>query len=283
MTTTLSTTVERFAHVIAPMDEQALATVLPIPGEADHRWVAYFDCTRDVVLAAYQELREMAVDIAMSRASTQPLTTAQRILGQHQLAYRDLTGALTGIRDDELDVAPAEGEWPLRTVIEHMLRAEFGFSLVIESALEQREAAELKPAQFGAEEAMQRSQGMIQFSGDLDSIRASFAEVHAHIQRAFVSLADSDLDLPTLWWEQRITPLRFRLQRFDAHLREHTVQIDKAILGIGHTVTEGERLARLLHRALGECEAAWIGAPDTASDRQQSVSTLIDGWTAALS
>jgi len=282
VSSTLAISVERLAHAIALLDERALETAVPEISDQDTPWNSYTDYPREIIFAAYQDLRELAIHIANERATTTPVTLAQHILGQHQLAYRDLTGALVGIRDDELDIVPAEGEWPLRTVIEHMLRAEFGFSLVIESALEQRGMAELKPAQFGAEEAMVRSQGMIQFSGDIASIRASFAEVHGHIQRSFSDLPDVDLDLPTLWWEERITPLRFRLQRFDAHLREHTIQIDKTILGISHTVTEGERLALLLHGALGECEAAALGAPNAASDRQQDVIRRLNAWADRL-
>jgi hypothetical protein len=270
--------VEHFARVIAPLTEPVLETEIDTPPDYPEKWLSYGEFPRSIAYSLYQELRELAVDISVSRA-TKPATTAQRILGQHQAAYRDLTGALVSISDAELDVAPAPDEWPLRTILEHMLRAEFGFSLVIQSALDQRGTNDLKPAQFGAEEAMERSQGMIRFTGGINDIRASFTEVHGHVLRSFVDLDDDDLGLPTLWWEGRVTPLRFRLQRFDAHLREHTIQIDKTILGIGHTITEGERLARLIHRALGECEAAVLGADNLAVERQGQVEELLTLWT----
>lgn len=148
---------ERFAWAIALMDERALETDVESPPGVPSKWIAYGNNTRTVACSTYQELRELAADLPSERMRSAPLTLAQRILGQHQLAYRDLTGALVPIADDDLDRTPGVGEWSLRTVLEHMLCAEFGFSLVIESAVEQRGAIELKPAQFGEEEAMASS------------------------------------------------------------------------------------------------------------------------------
>lgn len=282
MSTDLSAIVERVARALAPLDAATLEADWPEDAAGSDRWAAYFYDSRGVAFAAYQELRELAVDLAAERAVRQPLTSAQRILGQHQLAWRDLTGALTGVRDDELDRSPAPDEWPLRAVLEHMLRAEVGFSLVIESALAQRGAAELRPAQFGAEEAFARSEGMLDLRGDLATLLANAAHVHAGVQARLVGLADDDLELPTLWWEGRVTPLRFRLQRMDAHLREHTIQVDKTLLGIGHQPTEGARLARLLHRALGECEAALLGADDIGAERIAATAAQLDAWCGQL-
>ena len=72
--------------------------------------------------------------------------------------------------------------------------------------------------------------------------------------------ADTDLDAPSEFWEGYDLDLRFRLLRFDAHLREHTIQVDKTLLGIDRTPNEPARLVRLLYNALGEAEGAAIGA-----------------------
>ena len=82
------------------------------------------------------------------RAGVAPIATrshAQRILGQHQLAYRDLTGALVGVPDDMLDREPAAGEYSIRATLSHMMMAESGFRIAIEWALEQRGEANLSP------------------------------------------------------------------------------------------------------------------------------------------
>jgi hypothetical protein len=76
------------------------------------------------LLMAQHELRDLAVRLAAMRPAP---SQAQRILGQYHHAYRDLTGALAGVRDDDLDRVPRDGEWPVREVILHMLGAESGF------------------------------------------------------------------------------------------------------------------------------------------------------------
>src|SRR5207247_9938797 len=78
---------------------------------------------------AQHQLRHLAVRLTAMRPATP--SQAQRILGQYHHAYRDLTGALAGLRDEDLDRVPREGEWPLRDVLEHMLGAEYGFLSVI--------------------------------------------------------------------------------------------------------------------------------------------------------
>lgn len=91
------------------------ATVDLSDADMDRPWVwrEYDDeGLRFVLLLAQHELRHLAVRLAAMRLA--PPSQPQRILGQYHFAYRDLTGALAGLRNDDLDRAPAEGEWPLR-------------------------------------------------------------------------------------------------------------------------------------------------------------------------
>jgi hypothetical protein len=91
------------------------ATVDMPDAEMDRAWVwREYDeeGLRFALLLAQHELRDLAVRLAAMRPV--PPTQAQRILGQYHYAYRDLTGAVAGLRDDDLDRAPAEGEWPVR-------------------------------------------------------------------------------------------------------------------------------------------------------------------------
>jgi hypothetical protein len=63
-----------------------------------------------------------------------------------------------------------------------------------------------------------------------------------------------------MYWEGTELSLRFRLHRFDSHLRQHTVQVDKTLVQIGRPPTEAQRLLRLIYAALAEAEGATIGA-----------------------
>jgi hypothetical protein len=47
-------------------------------------------------------------------------------------------------------------------------------------------------------------------------------------------------------------------------VRQHTIQIEKTLVGIGRPPTEGSRIARLLYSGLAELEGCLIGAPETA-------------------
>jgi len=278
----LVVSIERFASAIALLDERALETALAEPSNADPRWHSYAEYPREMMFVAYQRLCELAVRSVSQRVADYPQSLAQRILGQHQIAYRDLTGALVGIPDHALDHVPAEGEWSLRATMTHMLSAESGFRIAIEWALEQRGVLELTADQFDSRAALRRSRELYPLDGDLSSFLASFAEVHGRVLSAFSGLTDDDLELPMIWWDG-IMPIRELLLGFNAHMREHVVQLDKIIHGIDLTVTEGARLARLIHHALGECEAASIGAPDTASPLQADIEAQFALWNSILS
>lgn len=49
---------------------------------------------------------------------------AQLILRNLQAARGELEGLLLGLSDEDLDRAPAEGEWPPRRVLEHIIETE---------------------------------------------------------------------------------------------------------------------------------------------------------------
>jgi hypothetical protein len=203
------------------------------------------------------------------------MTAVGRILGRHQEVYRDLHGVLAGARDDELDRPPREGEWPLRIVIGHMMHVEWwGFQPQIRHALERRRAGETEPASLSREEVQARY-GEVDDSGDLAALLMRYDELHGRVLQDFAGLSDEELDAPTLWWEGYAVPVRFRLHRFDAHLREHTIQAEKTLAWLDHAPSEAERLARLLYGALGAVEDALIGAPETLADRGRELAASI--------
>jgi len=57
-------------------------------------------------------------------------------------------------------------------------------------------------------------------------------------------------------------PLRFRLHRFEEHLRQHTIQLDKTLVGIGRPSSEAHRLIRNIHNALADVETERASAED---------------------
>ncbi|HEX5167472.1 MAG TPA: DinB family protein [Thermomicrobiales bacterium] len=275
---TLTTAVLNVASALARISDDALVADWPEPSEPGGFWYGYDDTAREVAFCAYQELRNLASVIAVQRPAS---TEAQRILAQHQVAYRDLTGALAGVGDDHFDLPPAENEWPLRTVLYHIGLTERGFHALIHWAVSRQGGGGSLPIEM-ADEYRDEVSDRIDESGTLDEVLARFDALHLRVLADFSGLDDTDLAAPNIWWEGYEVPVRFRLHRFDTHLREHTIQVDKTLAGIGHSPTEPERLARLLHRALGEVEGALLGAPDVALDRQRSVVAMVDQLTTTL-
>ena len=72
-------------------------------------------------------------------------------------------------------------------------------------------------------------------------------------------MVDEELAAASAFWDG-VRPNRFRLGRFESHLRQHTIQAEKAIQATVGPPREVERLLRLLARATGDVEAAGVGA-----------------------
>src|SRR5258708_685683 len=68
--------------------------------ERPWEWKAYDEGVRYALFRTMEELRELAATTSATRAgSGPPLTTAQRVLGQYHVAYRDLQAVLIGVDD----------------------------------------------------------------------------------------------------------------------------------------------------------------------------------------
>jgi len=100
------------------------------------------------------------------------------------------------------------------------------------------------------------------FKGPHDEILRFYDSFHVRILKELSQMEDADLDKTALFWEDSPYPLRFRLHRFDAHVRQHSIQVEKTLIGIGQPLTEVQHLLRMVHAGLADAEAALIGADD---------------------
>jgi hypothetical protein len=216
---------------------------------------------RFALLMTHHELRDLAVRLAVDAP---PPTQAQRILAQYHEAYRDLTGALATVRDDDLDRVPAPGEWSLREVLAHMLGADHGFLAVNRFALTRHRAGTYDTQTEDDWNVFRAGYAMpeVAVAGGVASVRTSFATQHERVLRELADVTDAELELPAEFWEKTDMPIRFRLHRFEEHLRQHTIQVDKTLAGIGRAPTEAHRLVRNVYNALAAVESE--RASDTA-------------------
>ncbi len=270
----LARAVERFANLTQDVTDSDL--------DREWAWGAYeSEGIRFAFFRTYEELRELAVRTTAERAALgRTASSAQRILYQYHTAYRDLEAALLGAQAGEANRAPDEGEWSLRQIVSHIVEAEMGFFVVVNYALDRHRSADGRPAQIPDEE-WEAIIGMDEASiekildGPLVSIRSYYESLHERVLLEFADISEEELNVPSMYWEGYEMSLRFRLHRFDSHLRQHIVQVDKTLEGTGPSPNESRRLLRLIYSALGETEGATIGAWDVTEDlRREAAETI---------
>jgi len=220
-----------------------------------YAWEEYDDDgLRFALLAAHLQLRETTATMAAARLGAgKPFTEAQRILAQVHEAYRDLTGALAGTSEAELDAKPPDEQWPIREVLAHVLGTEQAFLASIELALEAARAGRRSEPDEDAWRSKRRP-AEDPSGSRADALNALFRS-HTTILRALEGVADTELATPSWFWEDKGYPIRFRMHRFEEHLRQHTIQVDKTLVALGHPPTEAERLVRNLYNALAGTES----------------------------
>jgi hypothetical protein len=276
----LSQSIEQFALRLAGLPETAL--------ERPWAWQSYdSEGVRFAFFRTYEDLRDAAARVRHMRAeSEQHITETQHILGQYHAAYRDLQAALLGLTAEQMVQLPAENEWPLRTVIAHMLGADLGFYVLVQNSLDHLRGG-LPPAK-ATEEDYGRLTGMDEAAFDAlmeepaDGLMNFFNQHHDRVISSFASIGAAELDGLSMYWEDEAYPLRFRLHRFDSHMRQHTVQIDKALAALGLPPDETCRLLRVIYSALADVEGALIGIDPASVPELKAAAKLIDARLAEM-
>jgi hypothetical protein len=231
---------------------------------------------RFALLMTHHELRDLAVQVAARRQSA--LSQAERVLAQYHQTYRDLTGVLAGVRTEDLDRASAEGEWPLRETLDHVMGAEYGFLGVSRGALERHRAGNATEPSEDEFKAYRKPYATPKdaVAGSIESIRNAFFEIHRRVLRELADVTDAELEKPAWFWDGPM-PIRFRLHRFEEHLRQHIIQLDKTLAAI-RPPTEAHRLLRNIYNALADVETA----TEPAEDLRASVANVISQRAAAI-
>lgn len=253
------TAVESFDRRLRSIDDRSL--------EAFWAWEAYDEeGVRFGILRTTEEVADAAVEIAARRADAGAAPSrAARILGRYLVAWRELW-SVADRADPAIDTPPLEGEWPLRTILDHLVEAELGFLVTIRNGLDHFRAGTPprlvdldSDEQWLALAEVDEPAWRAAFAGSLDDIRAFHRANRDRIVGRLADLSDAELAADSPFWDgQRAN--RFRLGRFESHLRQHTIQAEKAVQATMGAPREVERLLRLLARATGDVEAAAIAA-----------------------
>ena len=271
-------------NIVQAVEEFARVTQGAAAADLERPWVwgAYDEeGVRFAFFRTYEELRELAVRLLTARvAAGSPPTAGQRILALYHLAQRDLEAALLGVSPALATRPPAPGEWSVHQALAHMAQATIGFYAVVRYTLDSRRDGIEQPPEM-TDETWEAAVGasdaalLAQLGGEFADLLAFAAQWHDRVLAEFADVTEEELAWPSRYWEGYDLPLRFRLHRFDAHLRQHTIQVDKTLLALGHAPTEARRLLRLIYAALAEVEGALIGAAGVGDELQRQAAASI--------
>lgn len=278
---TLERAVDAFADLTQRLSDADL--------ERPWAWRSYDEeGVRFTFFRVFEELRTLTVQLDQARqVADRPSSSAQRILAQYHVAYRDLYAAMRGVNATILDTPPAEGEWPARQALGHIAGADAGFFTVLVNALTQLRAGVSAPVKLdlATHEAilgMKATEEDAALEGSLAGIVQFHTLIHVRVLNELADISDDELVLPSVYWESGPLSVRFRLHRFESHMRQHTVQIDKTLAALGHGPSEAHRLLRMIYGALAGAEGALIGAEDAGADLVHSTVDAIAGYTAEI-
>ena len=183
---------------------------------------------------------------------------AQQILGAAEMTRGDLYGALVGLGDADMDLAP-EGEWPLRLTLWHIVQTERNYTTAITWAADLfRQSQEWEQHERPA---------WIAEEGNITTLVEHLDHEREHLLTALTGIEDDVMVAPAVWSEIRVD-VRFRLMRIAHHEREHTAHILKWREQVGRQLTDVQRLLGNAWSARGVLEAHLVGMTDDLLDRE---------------
>lgn len=251
-------------------------------------WGAHHEGVRFALIGTYHELGDLAARAGRARAlAGQPGTLAQRLLARYHSGYRDLEALLAGVPDEDYARPPAAGEWPLNAIIAHVVGSERWFFTLVDFALRRARSGEPVPAPLPEGEVERvlgdlGDFGAIARDGAIDDLRAYHGALHDRALAVLATATDVDAATPTVWWEGDPLGVAYRLLRFDAHLRQHVVQVERTLQQLDRPPTEARRLIRLVYGALAEVEGVTLGAGDSEATERDAVAAAIHARAAAV-
>jgi len=277
----LTKSVERLTSLLQSLPDADL--------ERTWSWGSYkSEGIRFAYFRTYEDLRQLAVQIGHKRATSgKPLSDAERLLSNYHSAYMDLRAVLRGVDSRYFELPPAEGEWSIRRAYAHIVGGDMGFYVAIRFALDRYDEGADPLVELDDETwldiiGMEEKQVDAKMDEPLPGLQSFHETLHTRILSEFFGIADDEIEKPSKYWEQETYSLGFRLGRFDAHMRQHTIQIEKTLHAYGHVPSESQRLLRLIYAALAQAEGGLIGTRDEYRDLLSETVMRIDDRTGEI-
>jgi len=238
--------------------------------DLEHEW-AWKDYDGEGIRFAFFRTLEDLLTLETFQLSRRKkgLSQTQQILSGYHLAFRDLQAALLGVGEAEYERIPAENEWSLRKVLTHIVEADLLFYVAIKNGLNDHRLRDGKLSKV-TEKVWEDISGTNDeevdniLAGPINAALAYHEAAHAKTLSVLADISDEELEKKSLYWEKEAMTFRFRLHRFESHMRQHTVQMDKTLDMLDLHPNEIKRLLRLVYNGLARAENAMMGINESS-------------------
>ena len=160
--------------------------------------------------------------------------------------------------NEDLDRPTGNDEWTLRQTLAHIVNGQRAYFWYTSWWLARKDADDFPPRvpeEVAAEFPEEESDG----TGSLDDIRQRLDEV-VDLSAGTLGVASEDELAARARFAGLPVDVRFRINRWSSHMREHTIQVEKTLGFINRPTTEVDRLLRMVAGAYGRLEEAVLHA-----------------------
>jgi hypothetical protein len=210
----------------------------------------------------FEHFERAGIDAAAAlRASNLERGRAADLIAPATAARWDLQGILLQLPDAAWDADPGDEQWTVRQTLGHVIGGQqhYGAATAWWQAQAHPADANLPKVRPPLDDVLPSDEE--EEAGTPAELRARLDEVLDRSTERLAALPPERLVLGSRWMGFAID-VGFRIGRWSSHIREHTIQVEKTLVMIGHTPTEVDRLIRLILGAWGQAEAAVYGSAD---------------------
>lgn len=220
--------------------------------ERSWKWKDYDEGIRFSIFRLMEELTALINHpklIRDDRRISQQGEVKAYLMRFHQVFW-ELKAQLAGMGEELVNTKPAPDEWTIRQTLEHILNVEWMFLGVFRYGCLLGASSEVVPAGKIPKEFIDQHFDVDghfppnEFDCQFSELLHFYEERHQEVISSLISLKENDLDRPLTFWESEAMPARFRLIRFESHLRQHLIQIQKTNQHLHNDYSELRSLLR---------------------------------------
>ena len=240
-----------------------LSTVKDSSLEKEWMWRATSPShVRNGFFRQYEALEDTRARIGSMVAGAVAIQAPARPLAGSTTAARwDLHGLLAPLTSEDLDRGTGNDEWTLRQTLAHIVNGQRAYFWYTSWWLARSDADDFPPRvpeDVAKEFPEEGSDG----EGSLNDTRQRLDEV-VDLSAGTLGLASEDELAARARFAGLPVDVRFRINRWSSHMREHTIQVEKTLGFINRPTTEVDRLLRMVAGAYGRLEEAVFMLPES--------------------